>query len=69
MATWDTAQRRVLQQEMATTAAGPLTCPACGGAVVRSPVTAPPGVSYVRHRVLLVCAGCRRSAALDLPAR
>ena len=29
------------------------------------PVPAPPAVSYVRHRVWIVCLECKRSASLD----
>jgi hypothetical protein len=62
---WDAVQLRLLRE--AVQRAGPIRCPACGGAVARSPVAAPPGVSYVRRRVLLVCSGCHRSGAVDLP--
>ncbi|HSJ15244.1 MAG TPA: hypothetical protein VK939_12560 [Longimicrobiales bacterium] len=65
MNAWEPAQRRELQRAAAADA--PLTCPACGGTVSRSRVDPPPGVAYVRRRLLLVCAGCRRSAAIDLP--
>lgn len=57
------AERRTL--EAALRAGEPLHCPACNAAVTQHPVQAPPGVSYVRHRVLLVCAGCRRSGAVE----
>ena len=45
----------------------PLECPACGGTVNRQPVRRPDGVAYVRDRVWLLCAGCRRSGAVDVP--
>jgi hypothetical protein len=57
------AERRAL--EAALGAGEPLHCPACNAAVMQQPVQAPPGVSYVRHRVLLVCTGCRRSGAIE----
>lgn len=44
----------------------PDACPACGGRLLQSDVSAPPSLSYVRRRVLLVCASCRRSAAVDV---
>jgi hypothetical protein len=65
MSTWDAAQRRALVE-----AAGrgePLVCPACGSTVTSSRVTPPPEVSYVRRRLLLICGGCHRSAAIDTP--
>ena len=40
-------------------------CPACGGRLTKQEVPPPPGVSYVRHRVLILCLNCRRSAAVD----
>jgi hypothetical protein len=43
------------------------SCPACGADLKRSPVQRPDGVSYVRHRVWLVCPACKRSAAVDVP--
>lgn len=42
-----------------------LRCPACGGRVSAQDVPPPPGVSYVRHRVWLVCLECKRSASVD----
>ena len=41
-------------------------CPACGGALARREVQAPPGVPYVRHRALLICTACKRMAAVDV---
>ncbi len=46
-------------------AEGAPPCPACGRVVAVREVPAPPGVAYVRTRVLVVCPGCRRSAAVD----
>jgi hypothetical protein len=58
-------QRRTLERLAA--ADGPLPCPACGGPMSRSPVGPTNRVSYVRHRVWLICTACRRSASVDLP--
>jgi hypothetical protein len=41
-------------------------CPVCGKALASRPVEHP-NVSYVRHRVLLICPGCHRSGGFDLP--
>ncbi|MGH7482604.1 MAG: hypothetical protein ACRELV_10645 [Longimicrobiales bacterium] len=43
-------------------------CPACGGALARSPVPASPDVAYVRRRVLFVCTECGRGGAIDVRA-
>jgi hypothetical protein len=40
-------------------------CPACGGELRVTRVAAPRGVPYVRRRVLVVCAGCGRTASFD----
>lgn len=45
-----------------------LICPSCGGAMTQQPVPQPPNVSYVRHRVWLLCVSCRRSVSLDSSA-
>ena len=45
----------------------PLVCPACGGDVNRRTVPRPAEVSYVRHRVWLLCTSCKRSGAIDVP--
>ena len=42
-----------------------LRCPACGGTMSRQSVLPPASVPYVRHRVWLLCAQCRRSVSLD----
>jgi hypothetical protein len=42
-----------------------LVCPSCGARLARHDVGTPPAMPYVRHRVLLVCPGCGRSAAVD----
>ena len=56
-------ERRSLEDALKRGAA--LTCPACGARVNAQPVPAPPAVSYVRHRVWIVCPECKRSAAVD----
>lgn len=65
MASFTERERRVLARAVADE--DPLTCPACGGDVTRQEVARPPEVSYVRHRVWLLCTACRRSGAVDLP--
>jgi hypothetical protein len=59
-------QRRVLADALADGRTP--DCPSCGGPVVVRPVEPPSTVSYVRHRVLVLCAACHRSAAVDVPA-
>ncbi|HET9439504.1 MAG TPA: hypothetical protein VFO52_05010 [Longimicrobiales bacterium] len=53
------------QLELALNRDGELICPACQGRVSAQAVPTPPAVSYVRHRVWLVCLQCKRSASLD----
>ena len=67
MPSFDADQRKTLARAVAEDE--PLVCPACGGDVTRQEVARPPEVSYVRHRVWLLCTGCRRSGAVDLPSR
>lgn len=69
MSSFTAEQRRALARALADDGDddAPLVCPACGGAVNRRAVTRPEEVPYVRHRVWLLCAGCRRSGAIDLP--
>jgi hypothetical protein len=62
--TYDAAQRRTLEQQLAV--GGALTCPVCGGTLSSRPVEAPASVSYVRRRVWVLCTDCRRSASLDV---
>jgi hypothetical protein len=61
---YDAAQRRVLATALAS--GRELLCPACGSNVTATPVDPPPAVAYVRHRVLVICPRCRRSASLDV---
>ena len=55
-------ERHALEEAVRT---GKLECPACGGRLTAQDVPPPPGVSYVRQRVWLVCVACKRSAAVD----
>jgi hypothetical protein len=56
-------ERHTLERALASGA--PLTCPACHAAVSAQPVPTPPDVSYVRHRVWVICPQCKRSASID----
>lgn len=47
----------------------PPACPRCGSPMVRRRVSPRKDVSYVRRRILLVCSGCGRSAAVDVTRR
>ena len=51
--------------EAALKSGGPLDCPACGARVSARSVPAPPEVSYVRHRVWIMCPSCKRTASID----
>ena len=57
-------ERRVL--EAAVASGGSVDCPRCGCVMDARPVDPGPAVSYVRHRVLLVCTGCHRAASVDV---
>ncbi len=45
--------------------AAPLVCPRCTGPILSTPIHPPPGVPYVRSRILLQCSSCGRRAAVD----
>jgi uncharacterized protein with PIN domain len=48
----------------------PLRCPHCDIELSAQSVDRSPEVSYVRHRIWVVCPACRRTASLDQkPAR
>lgn len=64
---YDAAQRRALVE--AARRGEALRCPVCGAPIVRHDVTPRREVSYVRRRVWLICTGCKRTAAIDLPPR
>lgn len=57
------AERLLLEQ--AVNGGTDLRCPSCGGQISAQAVPAPPGVSYVRQRVWLVCLSCKKSASVD----
>lgn len=61
---YDAVQRRAL--ERALHEGDPLHCPVCGTELTRQNVQPTPEVSYVRHRVWVLCPGCRRTASLDV---
>lgn len=65
MPSFSAAERQALARALAGD--GDLVCPACGGDVDRQPVQRPREVAYVRHRAWLLCRGCKRSGAVDLP--
>ena len=65
MPSFSAEERRALAAALAGD--DPLECPACGGDLSRREVSRPREVSYVRHRVWLLCTECRRSGAIDLP--
>lgn len=47
----------------------PLHCPHCDVELRRQNVERPEAVSYVRHRVWVLCPQCRRTASLDVTGR
>jgi hypothetical protein len=67
-AAYTATQRRRLEQAVAASGrqdhAG-LLCPACGAALTVTNVAADARISYVRHRVWVVCPSCHRSASVD----
>jgi hypothetical protein len=46
---------------------GPIRCPVCGIELSVNDVPPSRQVSYVRHRLWVICPGCHRSAAVDAP--
>lgn len=63
---YDAAQRRTLA---ATLSEGNRPrCPACGGRMIVQAVQPRREVSYVRHRMWVLCLDCRRTAAVDITA-
>lgn len=63
-------ERNYTREERAALAAAvarraPLRCPVCGAAVIPGAVIPSLEVPYVRRRLLLVCSGCGRSAAVE----
>ncbi len=61
---YDDAQRRALAAALSS--GSQLRCPACGGPVTTQAVRPRPEVSYVRHRVWVLCLDCRRTATVDV---
>lgn len=57
------AERRTL--EMALREGRAPRCPHCDVTLSAQPVERSPEVSYVRHRVWVLCPQCRRTAGLD----
>jgi len=64
---YDAAERRALAE--AARKGEPLRCPACGHELARQEVPPRRDVAYVRRRLLLVCTGCKRTAAVDVAPR
>lgn len=62
---YDAAERRAL--EAALREGRPLRCPECDVPLSAQRVDRSPEVSYVRHRVWVLCPQCRRTASLDRP--
>ena len=60
---YSAAERRAL--ETALREDRPLLCPYCEVELSRQEVERSPEVSYVRHRVWVLCPGCRRTASID----
>jgi uncharacterized protein with PIN domain len=61
------AQRRTLTRAVADGEA--VVCPVCETPVAIRAVERPDEVSYVRHRVWLLCPSCKRTAAVDAAGR
>lgn len=64
---YDAAARRQLAQAIAS--GGVAACPVCSAPVTLTEVRPAPGVPYVRRRVWVLCTGCRRTAAVDVPGK
>jgi hypothetical protein len=56
-------EERILREEMAKGAIP--SCPRCGAAMIRTPITPRSDVAYVRTRYLLQCQECELRAVLD----
>jgi hypothetical protein len=61
---YSAAERRTLAE--AARRGEPLACPNCGHALASHEVRPRRDVAYVRRRLLLVCPGCKRAAAVDI---
>ena len=64
---YDAAQRRQIAESIANGFV--MACPACQAPLTTSEVRPSRGVPYVRRRVWVLCTGCRRTAAVDVPGR
>jgi hypothetical protein len=65
MYSYSAAERAVLAELAAR--GGALACPCCDSLLSVHVVDPGPSVPYVRHRLLLICPGCRRAASVDVP--
>lgn len=65
--TFDAEQRRRIAESIAKGFVMP--CPVCQAPLTTSEVRPPRGVPYVRRRTWVLCTGCRRTAAVDVPGR
>jgi hypothetical protein len=66
-ASYTLEQRRVIARALVREEK--VACPACGAWVTVTRVEPGRQVSYVRHRMMVVCPGCHRSAAVDVNSR
>ena len=57
------AEERAVIRALA--ADGAASCPRCGAPLDRHEVPPREGVPYVRHRIQVVCTGCRAGVAVD----
>ena len=57
------AEERAVIRALA--AGGAAACPRCGAPLDRHDVPPREGVPYVRHRIQVVCTGCRAGVAVD----
>jgi hypothetical protein len=64
---FDAAQRRQIAESIAKGFV--IACPACQAPLTTSEVRPARGVPYVRRRMWVLCTGCRRTAAVDVPGR
>jgi hypothetical protein len=60
---FDAAARRRIEETLRR--GDDLRCPDCDTLLVGRRLDAPPGVSYVRHRILIICPACHRSGGFD----
>jgi uncharacterized protein with PIN domain len=58
------AERRALARALARGESP--GCPTCGAPVTLQEVERPANVSYVRHRVWVLCPSCKRTGAVDV---